>query len=704
MRLRPPERRVGRRSGVARSFALLAALALAAPAAGEERRREISELDLDGLLDLSLGSASLHEERLSEAAAAAFVLDGEDLRRQGFRTLEEALRSVPGLFGYRDGHYGYIGVRGVGLLGDYTTRLLVLVDGHAVNDSLGIGASYLGRDLPVVLDAIRRIEVIKGPVGSVYGPTAFLGVVNVVTVEPAGPGGEIRTTVEAAQGRAVAAGAAAVATAASGELEVVAAAEGVTSRGQDWTFPELVAGTDRPAPAGGRVDGRDGWDQVTASLRAAQGGLRGAVACNRAREALPSGPYSAILLDDRTRLENGRCWLDAGYARALAPGLTLLGRGAFDWSGFRDAYAYAEPPEGVGLVRDVGYDRWWTGELRLEWEPDPRTRALAGATVEHHHTLQRSCSESVPTRLEDPDGVGVGPIRRDWASVNAYLLLERALGTSLRFHAGMTLFAHEVYGARATPKLAAVWAADPALTVKVVYAEGFRAPAASEAFFEDGTDFIANPGLRPETVRALEVSAERRLGRIASLTASLFSAWYRALVRMETVPAPGLDHPPDPAHPEDWRQQPRNLDSMRVAGGELTLNLRWRDWLWAYGGVSAQESEGDQVNFPAVTANLALSSRPVRSLTLAVNGAFAGRRAKPAELPAGARSSVPAAFVLGGHGRVELPGVKGLSLELGVTNLLDARAPSPVPGDFFPITEHPEPARTFRASLRWSAR
>jgi len=108
------------------AVALLAARA----AAAAEGLADIQTLEIESLLDLDIGAVALHEQRASEAAAAVFILSADDLRLYGHRTLQEALRSVPGLFAYRDDLFPSVGVRGVGLLTDYTTRLLVLVDGR----------------------------------------------------------------------------------------------------------------------------------------------------------------------------------------------------------------------------------------------------------------------------------------------------------------------------------------------------------------------------------------------------------------------------------------------------------------------------------------------------------------------------------------------------------------------------------------------
>lgn len=665
---------------------------------------DISDVALEDLLDQHLTAASLREEHAIDAAATAFVLDGEDLRQQGFSTVAEALGTVPGLFSYRDGLYPYVGVRGIGLLGDFTTRLLVLVDGHPVNDSLAIGASHVGRDLPVVLDAVKRIEVVKGPLGGVYGPMAFLGVVNIVTRDPAPRSAEVRVSGDAAQGRVRSGGGSAVVTGIAGDVEVLLAADAVSSRGLDWTFPELAASPDRFVP-GGRVNGLDRWDAFNAHARVEANGVRLAAACNRAASGVPSAAYSSLLLDSRNGFANRACFVDVATARPLAPGLTLVGKAAYDWFDFRDDYAYADPPGDVGLVHDLGTDRWLSGEVRVDWEPRSGSGVMTGVRVETHKTVQRTWSDAVPTLLQDPaGGVGVGDIRHDFAGGTAFLAAHLSLPRNVVLHGHATLTVHEMYGARLAPKGAVVWRPDEATALKLVYAEGFRPPLASEAFYEDGLSYVANPDLRPELARSLEASAERRLGRFAIVTASVFTSDYRDLVRMQTVPAPGLAGPPDPTVASDWRQKPVNLAHETVRGGELALQLRWRDAFRAWGGLSAQQVRGAALDdFPELTANLALSGRVVPRLLLAARAAFTSARAKPLEgLDPGVRTSVPASALLDAAVTLELS--RELSLQLGVQNLLDAVAPSPVPADFKPITEQPAAARTVRASLRWSAR
>jgi outer membrane receptor for ferrienterochelin and colicins len=689
--------------------ALAVALALGATPAGAragDAPMEIADVDLETLLDLTVVAASLHEQRSSESAASVFVLTGEDIRRHDFRTLQDVLRSVPGLFAYRDDPFPMIGVRGLGLPGDYTTRLLVLIDGHAINNSLAIGQSYLGHDLPVPLSTVERIEVIKGPVGSVYGPTAFLGVVNVVTTRAGKARSSVWAGSEAAQGRGLPGTGGVQWAARAHDVDILVAAEGWRTDGYTFTFPELVTATDRPPPPGGRVAGAASADAGTLYGRASWRDLKLVAACNEWSTGLPTAPFSTQLLDKTNRLENRTCYAQLAFERPVAPGATISARAAYDDFRFGDTLSYAPPPESYGLFRDVGRDRWFSGDARLSWQLSPATFVLAGVGAERHATLQHSWAVALPTVPADPEhGVGVGEIKKEWVSLLAYALAEHKVTEHVQLHAGVTAFRHELFGSRFTPKAAAIWTPTRSDVVKAVLSEGFRAPTASEAYFEDGTAYVANPALRPETVRSLELIVEHRFERNMGLTLSLFQNDYGDLIRFVSVPAPGLGRAPDPNQPSDFRSTAENVARLRTRGAELGVNVSWGDTLRAWGGLSAQENdEPGFANFPALTGNFSLSTRaPWRPLSLSLHGAFGAARTKfQTTTSDAARDEIGPFLVLGAAALLDVPGARGLSLALSVENLLDAHAPSPAESVFVPITELAEPPRAARLLVRWS--
>src|SRR5205823_9088176 len=95
------------------------------------------------------------------------------------RTLADILQSVRGLQVSYNRNYSFVGVRGFNR-GDFNSRVLLLVDGHRINNSLSDGA-FIGTEFILDVDLIDRVEVIRGPGSSLYGNNAFFGVVKVIT-------------------------------------------------------------------------------------------------------------------------------------------------------------------------------------------------------------------------------------------------------------------------------------------------------------------------------------------------------------------------------------------------------------------------------------------------------------------------------------------------------------------------------------------
>ena len=128
---------------------------------------------------------------MDEAPSSVSIIPQRELQALKLPDHREALRGVPGVYAWNDRSYQAIGFRGLGRLGSYGNRVLVLVDGHPLNDNW-LGSSYVGYDARVGLDDVERIEVVRGPGSVLYGTSAFSGVVNLVTRKPTRAGGEAR--------------------------------------------------------------------------------------------------------------------------------------------------------------------------------------------------------------------------------------------------------------------------------------------------------------------------------------------------------------------------------------------------------------------------------------------------------------------------------------------------------------------------------
>src|ERR1700690_647473 len=91
---------------------------------------ELTELSLEQLMDVSIIGASKYEQKQAEVAAAVSVITRSEIKAFGWRTLAEALASLPGINITYDRQYNYLGTRGFGLPGDFNTRILLTINGN----------------------------------------------------------------------------------------------------------------------------------------------------------------------------------------------------------------------------------------------------------------------------------------------------------------------------------------------------------------------------------------------------------------------------------------------------------------------------------------------------------------------------------------------------------------------------------------------
>jgi iron complex outermembrane receptor protein len=139
---------------------------------------DLSQLSLEELMNIEVVSAAKRVQKLSDVAAAVYVITPEEIRRSGATSIPEALRLVPGLSVARiDSNKWAISARGFN--GFFANKLLILIDGRSVYTPLFSGVYWDVQD--TLLEDIDRIEVVRGPAGALWGANAVNGVINIVT-------------------------------------------------------------------------------------------------------------------------------------------------------------------------------------------------------------------------------------------------------------------------------------------------------------------------------------------------------------------------------------------------------------------------------------------------------------------------------------------------------------------------------------------
>lgn len=172
---------------------LLMTLAFARVAHADDA--DVWSMTLDQLLSVRVTTASKSEQSLKRVAATISIVTREDIRLSGARNLPDLLRQVPGIDSVVAlASHSSLGIRG---LEDPIEQLMtVLIDGRMIYDDF-IGSAFF-EALPISLEEIERIEVIRGPSSTLWGANAATGVINIITARPRDLEG---TSVRAAAGQ-----------------------------------------------------------------------------------------------------------------------------------------------------------------------------------------------------------------------------------------------------------------------------------------------------------------------------------------------------------------------------------------------------------------------------------------------------------------------------------------------------------------------
>jgi iron complex outermembrane receptor protein len=146
--------------------------------ADSEHGSGVEQMSIAELVSLEVFSVAKKPQKVSDSAAAIYVITQEDIRRSGATTIPDLLRMVPGMnVGQIDGSNWGISARGFNAL--FVDKLLVLMDGRSIYTPFFGGVFWNAQD--TLLEDIDRIEVIRGPGATLWGANATNGVINIIT-------------------------------------------------------------------------------------------------------------------------------------------------------------------------------------------------------------------------------------------------------------------------------------------------------------------------------------------------------------------------------------------------------------------------------------------------------------------------------------------------------------------------------------------
>ena len=459
----------------------------------------VATLSLDSLLNVPISAAAKYEQRAGEAPAAVTIVTAADIAQHGYQTLDQVLAGVRGFYTSYDRNYTYIGVRGFSRPTDFNNRILLLLNGHPVNEIV-YGTAGAGTDFGVNLDAVERIEIVRGPGSALYGNNAMLAVINVVTQTGRDVDG-LRATVQGGSFGGITAGATGGESFDNG-VDVFVSAEVGRIDGHDLFFPEYQ---DSSATAG--VATRLDWDRFGhVFTRASFRGLSVQARATARRKGIPTGAYGTTFNDPAARTLDSWQSVVVKFDQPISAATQIVLRGSLDRYTYRGWYP------GEVLEEDATRAEWLGAEARLVWDPRPEHRLTLGSEFLHGPRADYRMWSGTETLFDANYPFDV------WS---LYAQHEFHASSWLTLTGGVRHDAHTDMPASTTPRAAAVVNPLPGAILKILYGEAFRVPNVYERHYS-ADDFKTNRLLTREQIRTSEIAWEQRISSAWFGTVSLY--------------------------------------------------------------------------------------------------------------------------------------------------------------------------------------
>lgn len=432
--------------------------------AEESERVDFLDLSLDQLVQIEIPTvigASKYEQSSSRAPSSVSVITAAEINSYGWLKLSDILRSVRGFVATNDRNYEFLTVRGFGLPGDYTSRMLLLIDGLRINDSLYQQAA-VGGDFPLDVDLIDRLEIIRGPGSALYGSSAFFGVINVISKK----GGQL-------QGAEVSLGGGNFDTKfgrlsfgkkLDNGLEFLFSGSGFDRSGQDpYFFPAFAKD---PTLNKGVSDRGDDEKWTTLYSTVQYGDFSFQAGFGKRIKNVATGIFGTVFNDPNTVSYDVRHFFDLQYNHSFGENSQLSARV------FQQRYDYWEhgifdyPP--ITHNQDSADNQWWGTEIRYVTKLANRHRLTLG-------------TEYIDYYQEDQSNVDVDPpftyldSKQNNRTLGIYLQDEVSLTDTLTLNVGARYDRNNSGGNSTNPRLGLIYNPTQDTAFKLLYGTAFRA-------------------------------------------------------------------------------------------------------------------------------------------------------------------------------------------------------------------------------------
>jgi iron complex outermembrane receptor protein len=651
-------------------------------------------------------AAARYVQAIEQTPANVTVIGREQIKRFGYRTIHEALASLPGVYN-ASSQWPALGVRGIAVPGDFGSRILYLVNGMPMYEATygGFFIEYLD------IESIDRIEFIKGAGSALYGSGAVQAVVNLITKSGVGAAGNT-VSLEAGSHRTgkLYGSSGGI----HGGMDTFISASAFRTAGRDIYLRELDTTEFNSAQYGGVSSNNEDARNLRLFGRIADKDfwLQGLL-IDAAKED-PWASYNTVFNGD-LELREQLAAFETGINRELPSGATVTARAYFFNASEKGEYPYSSeasptpPLNSRGLpadfinVSDLG-SRQFGLELQYDQFLSNTHHVLAGVEIKH---VKGDYEVGDQPGLER-SGIRTVHNRPSHKQFSFFTQDERRFGPGTLF-LGARLDSYQGYssggGSRISPRIAYVHDFSQHTTGKLIYGEAYRAPTLYESQYQDGAPraetIWANPNLRPELSRSLEAVLEHQAREGMQWKLAAFVNQLRDTpVQVDMPTLNGVNCLPVP---NSCIQYQNSDDTQHVAGLEADLRLKMNGSDLVYASVVFQKSRSDGRELPA-SPTLQLKSGishalPWRGMNAALEAHYIGSTEGRIEPPDDRTSGTQSYLLLNGVLNItRLPG--GWQASLRGTNLLDRRIYTVASRELQPIQQAPASERQFFPRLQ----
>jgi iron complex outermembrane receptor protein len=517
-------------------------------------------------VELETITASKYSQKLSDTASPVTVIEKDQIQQFGFRTLSDVLRTVPGFFITNNRLYDNAGIRGFDQSADFNGRMLVMIDGTRMNEAI-YDSGFTDNNLPIDMDLVERVEIVRGPGSSLYGNNAFFAVVNVITKKGKDfQGGELAgawSSFNSFKGRA------SYGRGLDNGVDFLMSASGFNSDGQALRIAEAATPSN---PLGASSNANDEHDKQFFA-KAQWGSFSFEGGYGRRNKGVPGGIIGVDFGSPSSNIQDSEAFASLQYQKALSPKLDFTARAFFGDYDMKGVFRY-----GGTRISSLSH-AWWSGlEARLLSTHIDNHKILGGVEIQENWR-QQQYADAGPLVLLDAE--------QDTHRIGIFLQDDISLAKRLNLSVGAR-FDDNSLSSRSmfSPRLGLVWQALDDTRIKLQYGQAFRAPTISDQYYSfAGTPIqMRNHGLRAEQIETWTLAWEQAFAQAWHFTAT---GYYLKQNHRHGL----VEESPMLAHTI-------NFGSEIGYGGEFELQRRWNNGAMLRGGYSLifAEDLGHDIN------------------------------------------------------------------------------------------------------------